>query len=353
MSKKHKHDYKHNGAEEYLMEDRGPEQQRLLMLILLLNMLIGRIKEKKIKDSKSLRIKKPLIEVPVIREDLENRIKIVDTYEGESEINDAVIMEPVEGTEDINEGENLNKNEEQMEEDNTDKFQDVAIGVMSHSKVTYCKATTVQYNSSKAIEFNPSFELGVTKIPVILSQFEVQIFMENLLKFPEQIYQVNALEKSIYLDKCQLVLSTNKLFIEGFLKEEIEYATGKITKDNIIRGNIKKSSFKIPFKCSTRVRFNIPPITSKYSSHIELGILSSNTNIIDNREKSYEHFRMLNEKISCKLDKIEVTETDTKEDYEALESDLDKLQCFEKIRKKMIITLEVSLIQEQKVFIKS
>ncbi|WP_156964292.1 hypothetical protein [Clostridium sulfidigenes] len=214
-----------------------------------------------------------------------------------------------------------------------------------------CKSNVLQCNQSENLENYSDFNLGVTKIPIILSEFETQVFIETIIKFPEPVFQVKSLEKNVFLNKCELILDTNKLFIRGFIKEDVEYATASTIRENIISGNIKKSTFNIPFQCSIKVPFTTPILAPRCSSSIELGIINPTINSIGISEKNYEYFGFFNEKVCCELDSIEIMETSRKENISLLENTLEKSQIFENIRKKIILTLKLNLIQDKKIFI--
>ncbi|QGU94924.1 hypothetical protein GOM49_07260 [Clostridium bovifaecis] len=362
MSKKHKHncDHKYEEKQEDTIQNLGPEQ-RLLAIMLILNALLKKIK------TNNMEIKNDLIEVPLVNVDSEKQHKTSDTYESKDKSCDVDGIEGIEDLEDIKDIKDIEgiynistiddkdaaeDYKEIVIEENINRLEDTACEVMPRSKVTSCKATVLQCKPSETLESYFPFKLGVTKIPIILSQFDMQVFIETSVNFPEPVFQVKDLEKTIFLNKCKLIFDANKLFINGLIREEIEYATARTIKENIISGDIKKSTFSIPFQCSTKVCFRTQPLVTKHSSILELEVINPNTNDIGIEEKNYEYFEFFNEKILCKIDSTEIAEIDNKEDIKLLKNTLGESQTFEKMTKKMIVTLGISLIQEQKVFIK-
>lgn len=391
MSKKHKHDYKHKHKHQIYQEHTEfnivPEEQRLLVIILLLKALSEKIKENN-----------NLIEIPLVNVDSNKKHEKTDTEEVEIEEVEEVVEvenevevgdlkdyikiyneETIQNMEIVNEVENIEKNKkensiskeeiveedkesdkESDKEDDKDKskineIEDVSYKITSRSKVTSCKTTMLQDNVSKSLEYYSFFQSGVTKIPVILSQIHMKVFVESVIKFPEPVFQIKDLDRSIFLNKCELILGTDKLFVKGFIQENIEYATSMTIKKNTINGEVKKSIFNIPFKCSTKVVFNNMPKIPKSSYSLELEIINPNINksCLDIKEKSYEHFEFLNEKVLCKIDNTEIMEIDNKEEMKSLKNTLEKAQTFQKIRKKMILNLGISLLQEQKIFLRN
>lgn len=220
-----------------------------------------------------------------------------------------------------------------------------------YSKVRFCNSATLQCQTSKTIEPNLIDEPLVSNVSVVLSRIDIQIFVEALTKFSERVINVKSLDKKVFLNQCQLVTGTNKLFLKGFIQENIEYSNIKCVKQNKIEGMVKKSTLNIPFQCTTKVNFSIHPKVSKFSSTLNFELLDPHCNGIDNNIKSYEHFQFLNEKVFCNINGTEVFETCSQEGVKVLEKDLVKTYTFKRVRKKIIVTLNLSLLQNQKVFI--
>jgi hypothetical protein len=322
MSKKHKHEHSGYDDKGYTTENLTSEQ-KLAAVIIILKALIEKIKES------SMRVKDDTVEVPLDEIDSKKEYNTLDTYENKEESHDV---------------------EDVIEEDSMSELEDRAYGIIPSSKVISCENTMVEFTKSEALDSNLSFKSGVAKIPIILSEFEMQIFIEALIRFPEPVFQIKSLEKSVFLSKCDLIPSTDKLFIKGFLKEDIEYATVSNIKTHTISGDIKKSTFNIPFQCSTKVSFTVPPIMQENLSIIELEIINPDKNSIDISEKNYEHFEFFNGEICCKLSEIEIMETNIKENVSPLQNTLEDAEVFKGMRKKIILTLKLNLIQKQEVF---
>ncbi|KAJ51126.1 hypothetical protein BD780_000248 [Clostridium tetanomorphum] len=210
---------------------------------------------------------------------------------------------------------NLNKNIKNIENKLTPNPK-----IIINPKVTLLNVCTVQCNSSDNKLMNTSFEQVVSKVPVVLGKTEIQIFIESLNKLPEPVFQINELNEKVFIDECELVLGTEKLFIKGFIQENMEYATVKSVKTTEVKGNIKKTTINIPFKCCKKFSFNILP-------------------------------KLSNEKIFYKMDSMKVLETNNKEEIKIIENTLLNLYTFENVRKKTIVTLEITLLQNQQIFI--
>ena len=75
----------------------------------------------------------------------------------------------------------------------------------------------------------------VVKVPVVLAQRNIQIDVEAEIKLKEPFFEIKRIKKNVVLTQCKLlpisgrivdgVPITGKLFISGFVRKNIEYAT--------------------------------------------------------------------------------------------------------------------------------
>jgi hypothetical protein len=223
--------------------------------------------------------------------------------------------------------------------------------IITHPEVNTCTSTILQYCPNDSIEENLSPQPGVSKIPVILSQPQLQIPIETISLFPEPVFQIKTVDKRVFLDSCKLIPGSDRIFVKGYIREDIEYCTADSIKPASINGNIKKILFTIPFECSSKVSFNTEPqIFSSYDM-FDLEVIDPNTNNINLYEKSQGHIERLNEKVFAELDSSKILETYIQEEIKSLDSTVKEVYTFERIRKKIILNLRLSLMQNQKIFI--
>lgn len=348
MSKKHKH----NIGSEHRNEIHGAptgqnlmQQQRTLAILLLLQAL-----SEKIKENNKTKMKKA-VEIPLEKTDTKDS-KVFNIEDSEKE-------EDKENKED-NEIKTVNivsKAEEKKDEKaNIEKCKEIDLGgakskIVPKSKVTACRTTMLPLSQNESIKCNLFFKSGIIKVPVVISKLRMKLYVESLIKFPEQVFQVKSLDQNIILKKCNLILGTDKLFVKGIIEEQIEYANATSFNKNLISGNVKKSSFNIPFQGSTKVNFRIPPKIPKHSSKLELEVVNPKKNDVNIFEKSYGDFKYSSDNIFCNLCSTEIMETDSKEDIRPLKNTIERAHTFRCMRKKMIVNLDISLSQKQEIFI--
>lgn len=180
----------------------------------------------------------------------------------------------------------------------------------------------------------------VVNVPVVLSQFEMEFACETIIKLDYPAFDVKRIKKNVFLNECRLLPKANKLFIGGFVRKNIEYST---------EDNIRHATVEVPFKCTTEVQYFTSPVISSKDDQIEVETLRVDGAGNDLTEKTYISSECFNEKIYCKLVGDEIKELDiTGEDEgEGVNSEHEKF--FEVITEKMVVKLNLKLIQEQQI----
>lgn len=258
-----------------------------------------------------------------IVEDIEYEVK-ENIVEDIDDSNVADIYD-IEDTEDKYNTDNINSAENIEEIYNVDEISDINDTEFTENHVTVnCKAevsnnTVLECCFSKNIKSKFIKEPVVCKLPVIISQIEIPIYIETLIKFNEPAFKIIDVNKEVFLESCNLINNSNKLFIKGFIRENITYSNINCGTEHAISGNVKSLEIDIPFKCSTKVYFNISPAS--------------------------------NNEIYCKMDSTNILETMSQEEFKDVKNTLPKTYTFKEVRKKIILNLGLSLIQEQHVFI--
>ncbi|WP_032123446.1 hypothetical protein [Clostridium amazonitimonense] len=295
-------------------------------------------------------------EVKLLKEDINSAKDYVDndTYVNGDIIYKSVEydMEPISDishiiTEDANYS---IKNPLEEKKIDNEESKDIKKTIVCNSKSIVKNSTLLNCSPSERMEWDISLEPRVCKIPVVLCEIEVPIFIEATEKFSEPVFKIISLDKKVVLKKCQLVVGTDKLFITGVIEESIEYATARCIDRDSVKGNIKKLAMNIPFKCSTKVSLKIKPIVSKGTYFIDLESFEGQGNNIDTYEKSYKHLEYTNDKVFCNLNSAKLLETGNQGGIEVLKDTLQEAYTFEKVDKKVILILNLTLLQNQYVF---
>lgn len=204
----------------------------------------------------------------------------------------------------------------------------------------------------------------VGKIPVVIAEPIVQIDVESVIKLEEPALEIKRIKKNVFIDQCKLIDMgghTGKLFLSGFVRKNIEYATVDCSneKHSSISGNIKHTTVNIPFTCATKVEYVTPPKLDNFDHTKELSMLSDKKSghdfckqeIIGRNpcEQSFQHFESFNEPIFCELEDAKIFENDTHKDAEPFGCDFPSEHTFDKIVEKMVVLVKIKLLQKQQV----
>jgi hypothetical protein len=97
------------------------------------------------------------------------------------------------------------------------------------------------------------------KVPVVLGETTVQIDLDSTITFPEPVLEIKQIKKNLKLVQCRLLLPTNKLFLKGFVRKNIQYATPKTGGKDFVSSTIHSLTVDVPFQVVTRLDFLSSP----------------------------------------------------------------------------------------------
>ncbi|MBU3193326.1 CsxC family protein [Clostridium algidicarnis] len=193
----------------------------------------------------------------------------------------------------------------------------------------------------------------IAKIPVILSDVEVEINVESEIELEKtDITDINVIniDKEVFVKECKLIPYTNKLFIEGYVQKNIQVSnndcTNKASEDNKIEYTVINS----PFKCVTEIEFFKKPLYGE-SYKERLNSLDKNMLCKNNKEDSWVHYSKLYEPVYCEYQYAKILETDIFDNEDYGTKYLQEEKKCKKILEKMVIFIRIKVIQNQQVFI--
>jgi hypothetical protein len=212
-----------------------------------------------------------------------------------------------------------------------------------------CNAAVISSDTLPSAEYYPWYG-GDFKIPKVLSEFVVQIDSESKIRLNEPTYEIKRIEKQVFLTQCRYIPPTDKVFIEGYIRKNIEYAVRKCSsKYSGISGTIKDTTVHIPFKVYTKVDFhcnlpevlpNTPPMVARYFDQKRMG-----KNI---READRSNIEVFNEPVYCELEWSAIFDAD----IDNVGSPIDGLpneEEFQEFTDKSVVYICIKLLQNQQV----
>ncbi|CAB1244914.1 CsxC family protein [Clostridium sp. MT-14] len=213
------------------------------------------------------------------------------------------------------------------------------------------------------------------KIPVILAETNITIPVEATITLDKEAIEIKRIKKNVYLTQCRLIpfsqdkkSDTGILYISGFVRKNIEYATEKCIssdKKNIC-GDIRHCTVKVPFNCTTRVKFIRKPFFRSNPNSQELQYFTDSLKSCDvcadpiiGRNPCDQNFtttEIFNEKPFCELVKSCITEVDIHKCPVPVNGKLygsPMEQEFRTFTEKIVIDLTLKVLQKQQVRIDS
>lgn len=226
--------------------------------------------------------------------------------------------------------------------DNNDKLNNKNIkesqGLISSQVIQECP--------SKLIDPDGSNGFFVANIPVVISEFEVEINCETRIELDYPAIEIKRVKKNVFITQCRLLPKPKKLFLKGFIRKNIEYAAIK-SHDSKGENSLRHMTFEVPFACTTEIDYFIPPIINNSCCRdVEIYISEScESNIPEKSSESYEYF---NEKIYCKPVMARVTDIDIIEESDEKSKSMDD-KIFKSMDEKITLILRLKLLQNQNV----
>ncbi|MCU9614536.1 DUF3794 domain-containing protein [Caldibacillus lycopersici] len=216
-----------------------------------------------------------------------------------------------------------------------------------------------------------AIQKAYVKVPVVLGETTIQIDMDAKIEFPEPVLEIKKIKKHLKLTQCRLLLPTNKLFIKGFVRKNIQYATPKKADGHQVLSSIHSLTVDIPFEAVTEIDFlNKPhfhsnPDTNDFtffsSSKLPKGF-SQKEHLLSGDFSQYDQIsgEVFNELPYCELLYSKFIEYD-----EALDREMGVVYgpdgelinapfeegTFTKIEEKMVVELTLKVLQKQQVHI--
>ncbi len=211
-----------------------------------------------------------------------------------------------------------------------------------------CNAAVVKSDTLSGAENYP-WAGGDVKVPKVLAEFIVQLDTESRIRLNERSYEIKRVEKQIFLTQCRYIPPTDKVFIEGYIRANIEYATRSCSKGNAIAGSIKDTTVHIPFKAYTKVDFcdNRPKISpnpaAQVARYFDPKIMGKNF-----READRSNIEIFNEPVYCELEWSAVFDANIDDCGTPIEGFKNEEE-FQDYTDKSVVYLCIKLLQNQQI----
>lgn len=203
-----------------------------------------------------------------------------------------------------------------------------------------------------------------TKVPVILAEEKLEVSVDSIIKFPEPVLEIKEIKKRVKLTQCRLLLPSNKLFVKGYIRKNIQYASPskeiKEVTENTISSDLHSLTVDIPFQYVTEVKHYLsPPVlpilndAEEFDFHISKKLPSGYPEKDKLLSSDLSQYHQISEQYYNELPYAELLSSHIIEWDEAI--DREKFTgvspigegIFTEIEEKMVVTIVVRILQEQ------
>jgi hypothetical protein len=219
---------------------------------------------------------------------------------------------------------------------------------------------------------HPHVSIGkiTAKVPVVLAELSLKVHVNALITFPEPVLEIKDIKKTVKLTQCRLLLPTDQLFVKGFIRKNIQYASPcpDIEKhtDKSIASDIHSYTVDVPFQCVTEIKkFLSCPVMPETNHRHEFDFLVSkpmprgypekdemqSSDLSQFHQKSVQHY---NELPFCELISSRIIEWDEAIDRRPLPNRSPIGEgVFTKVEEKMVLDLAIKVLQKQQIRVSS
>ncbi|WAH43826.1 DUF3794 domain-containing protein [Alicyclobacillus fastidiosus] len=107
----------------------------------------------------------------------------------------------------------------------------------------------------------------------MLAEVSVQVNTEFPITFPTPVLEIKAIKKNLKLTQSLLALPSSKLFLSGFVRKNIQYATASSLTTSGVSSTIQSLTVDVPWSVVTDLsgKFLTPPIMPKMNRSEQFG----------------------------------------------------------------------------------
>ncbi len=210
---------------------------------------------------------------------------------------------------------------------------------------------------------------ATVKVPVVLAETVVQLDLNPKIEFPEPVLEIKHIKKNLKITQCRLLLPTNKLFIAGFVRKNIQYATPTHGSKDAVISNIRSLTIDVPFKAVTDIdyirkpKFEYGPDSREFTFFTKSDLpdgFSSKEHLLSADLSQYDQYsgEEFNELPYCELLSSRFIQYDEalnrkmgrvyNEDNDCIDGPFEE-GTFTKIEEKMVVELKLKVLQKQQV----
>ncbi|WP_288221928.1 CsxC family protein [uncultured Clostridium sp.] len=204
------------------------------------------------------------------------------------------------------------------------------------------------------------------KLPVVLAELNVTIPVEATITLDQEVMEIKRIRKNVYLTQSRVIPfsqdsrpGTGILFIAGFIRKNIEYATQTCgAGSSNVCGDIRQCTVEVPFNFTTRITFIREPIFVENTTPSELEFFTDKLQgcdycadkVIGRNPCDQSSFftEFYNEKPFTELVRADIAEVDINTNPTSICATPTE-QLFTMLTEKIVVNLTLKVLQKQQV----
>ncbi|MDF2504223.1 CsxC family protein [Clostridium sp.] len=227
------------------------------------------------------------------------------------------------------------------------------------SSKSKCNPSVLKADTLPPSVIKPVRRTGEFKVDVVIAEFDAYINSESVIHLAKPAFEIKRIDKEIFLTEARFVptkfdyhkgkVIEGILFLEGYLRKNVEYASLTCTGKSAIGGEINDTTARVKFLTSVVVRdfVNYPIIkaspASETTRYFDKKALGKNTKESDRRT-----LEILNEPVLAEIEETDVIDADINIKGTPIDGFPNEEQ-FNKFIDKAVIRIRVKLLQKQQV----
>jgi hypothetical protein len=141
---------------------------------------------------------------------------------------------------------------------------------------TVCESRTITEVQSESVQPTGRYGPLIAQIPVLVSKNKVDIHVEVNFNLEFSMTAIRNCTRDVSITQCKLLDLGNqkngKLYLNGYIRENIEYAAANAIKYRNNSGEIRYKVVKVPFECTAKIDYYTAPTVKAKNRFINIGL---------------------------------------------------------------------------------
>ncbi|HSH25390.1 MAG TPA: hypothetical protein VLA13_07620 [Massilibacterium sp.] len=202
---------------------------------------------------------------------------------------------------------------------------------------------------------NEPYFPNTIKTDVVLAEPTIQVCVEADVELEEPAIEIKRVKKDAVITQCKLVrgrYNRYKLFVAGYIRKNIEYATRSTNTSSAVCGQIRHTTAHVPFHCCTPIEFPFPGAYPQegYRYGSQSPFLNETGEAPRFDKTQFDEYVCYAEQPFCELVCAEFHEIDfAPPSSTSPVSGIEDEVLYRRLREKIVMELTVKVLQKQQV----